>query len=48
MLEDNYNLKFIAMQGFDDYGLSTEKQWNKASELKGVKVIAAGPNLHRL
>ena len=45
MLEDKYNQKFIAMQGFDDYGLGTVKQWQKASELKGVKVIAAGPNL---
>ena len=45
MLEDKYNQKFIAMQGFDDYGIGTVKQWQKASELKGVKVIAAGPNL---
>ena len=45
MLEDKYNQKFIAMQGFDDYGIGTVKQWNKAQELKGVKVIAAGPNL---
>ena len=33
------------MQGFDDYGIGTVKQWQKANELKGVKVIAAGPNL---
>ena len=45
MLEDKYNQKFIAMQGFDDYGIGTVKKWNKATELKGVKVIAAGPNL---
>ena len=45
MLEDKYNQKFLAMQGFDDYGIGTVKQWQKASELKGVKVIAAGPNL---
>ena len=45
MLEDKYNQKFIAMQGFDDYGIGTVKQWQKANELKGVKVIAAGPNL---
>ena len=45
MLEDKYNQKFIAMQGFDDYGIGTVKQWKKANDLKGVKVIAAGPNL---
>jgi len=45
MLEDKYNQKFIALQGFDDYGIGTVKQWSKANELKGVKVIAAGPNL---
>ena len=45
MLEDKYNQKFIAMQGFDDYGIGTVKQWKNANELKGVKVIAAGPNL---
>ena len=42
MLEDKYNQKFIAMQGFDDYGIGTVKQWKKANDLKNsldIKIL---------
>ncbi len=45
MLTKKYNQKLIAMTGFDNYGLGTKFAWNDVSELKGKKVIAAGPNL---
>jgi len=45
MLEDKYNQKFLGMTGWDDYGIGTVKPWSKANDLKGVKIVAAGPNL---
>jgi len=45
MLEAKYGQKLIAISGFDNYGLGTKFKWDKVSELKGKKIIAAGPNL---
>lgn len=45
MLQKKYNQKLIALSGFDNYGLGTKFKWDKVSELKGKKIIAAGPNL---
>ena len=45
MLEEKYNQKFLGMTGWDDYGIGTVKPWSKANDLKGVKIVAAGPNL---
>jgi TRAP-type C4-dicarboxylate transport system substrate-binding protein len=36
---------FLGTGAFDDYGLGTKFPWTKMSELKGVKIGAAGPNL---
>ena len=32
------------MSAFDDYGIGTVEPWKKAEELKGRKIVAAGPN----
>ena len=45
MLDKKYKQKMIAMTGFDNYGLGTKFKWDDVSELKGKKIIAAGPNL---
>ncbi|MBO6782539.1 MAG: C4-dicarboxylate TRAP transporter substrate-binding protein [Alphaproteobacteria bacterium] len=45
VFSDNYNQTYIANGAFDDYGLGTKFPWTKMSELKGVKIGAAGPNL---
>jgi TRAP-type C4-dicarboxylate transport system substrate-binding protein len=45
MLDKKYKQKLIAITGFDNYGLGTKFEWNDVSELKGKKIIAAGPNL---
>ena len=45
MLPKKYNQKLIAISGFDNYGLGTKFDWSDVSELKGKKIIAAGPNL---
>lgn len=45
MLDKRYQQKMIAMTGFDNYGLGTKFEWSNVSQLKGKKIIAAGPNL---
>lgn len=45
MLDKKYGQKLLALSGFDNYGLGTKFAWEKVSELKGKKIIAAGPNL---
>jgi TRAP-type C4-dicarboxylate transport system substrate-binding protein len=45
MLNKKYKQKLLAISGFDNYGLGTKFAWTDVSELKGKKVIAAGPNL---
>ncbi len=42
---DKFNQLYLGGGAFDDYGLGTKFPWTKASELKGVKIGAAGPNL---
>jgi len=41
----NYGQTYLGGGAFDDYGLGTDFPWTKMSELKGVKIGAAGPNL---
>ncbi len=45
MLDKKYGQKLIAISGWDNYGLGTKFKWDKVAELKGKKIIAAGPNL---
>ena len=45
MLDKRYKQKLLAVTGFDNYGLGTKFAWTDVSELKGKKIIAAGPNL---
>lgn len=45
MLDKKYKQKLLALTGFDNYGLGTKFEWTDVSELKGKKIIAAGPNL---
>ncbi len=45
MLDKKYKQKMIAITGFDNYGLGTKFEWTDVSQLKGKKIIAAGPNL---
>ena len=40
-----YNQTLIAISGFDNYGLGTTFAWDKTEELKGRKILGAGPNL---
>ncbi len=42
---DKFNQTYLGGGAFDDYGLGTKFPWTKMSELKGVKIGAAGPNL---
>ena len=44
-LEGKFNQKLLAISGFDNYGLGTTFPWEKFSDLKGHKILAAGPNL---
>jgi TRAP-type C4-dicarboxylate transport system substrate-binding protein len=42
----NYNQSYLpGMTGFDDYGIGTVEPWSSPEELKGKKIVAAGPNL---
>lgn len=45
MLEEKYKQKLLAISGWDNYGLGTKFHWDKVSELKGKKLLGAGPNL---
>ncbi len=40
-----YNQKLIGLSGFNNYGLLTAFKWDKFEDLKGHKILAAGPNL---
>ena len=42
---DKFGQTYLGGGAFDDYGLGTKFPWTKMSELKGVKIGAAGPNL---
>ena len=43
--EKRYKQKLLAQGGFGNYGLLTAFDWNKFEDLKGHKILAAGPNL---
>ncbi len=45
VFEKQYKQKLLGLSGWDNYHLGTVKEWNKVSDLKGVKVGGAGPNL---
>jgi hypothetical protein len=42
---DRYNQTILGGGTVDDYGLDTTVAWSKMSDLEGVKIGAAGPNL---
>lgn len=43
--EKRYKQKLLAQGGFGNYGLLTSFDWNSFGDLKGRKILAAGPNL---
>lgn len=43
--EKRYGQKLIGLSGFNNYGLLTSFDWEKFEDLKGKKILAAGPNL---
>ena len=44
-LSGRYNQTVIGVTGFNNYGLLTAFKWKKFEDLKGRKILAAGPNL---
>lgn len=43
--EGRYNQRLIGLGGFNNYGLLTKFDWQRFEDLKGHKILAAGPNL---
>lgn len=43
--EGRYNQKLMAQAGFGNYGLQSTFDWETFEDLKGRKILAAGPNL---
>ncbi len=43
--QKRYNQKLIGLSGFNNYGLLTKFDWEKFEDLKGHKILAAGPNM---
>ncbi|MDP7601030.1 MAG: hypothetical protein QF605_06565 [Rhodospirillales bacterium] len=43
--QGRYKQKLMAVTGFNNYGLLTSFDWKKFEDLKGRKILAAGPNL---
>lgn len=43
--EKRYKQKLLAVTAFNNYGLLTAFDWKKFEDLKGHKILAAGPNL---
>ena len=43
--EKRYNQKLLGFTGFNNYGLLSAFEWKKFEDLKGYKILAAGPNL---
>lgn len=43
--EKDYNQVLLGIHGWDNYHLGTVNPWSKLSDLKGVKIAGAGPNL---
>jgi TRAP-type C4-dicarboxylate transport system substrate-binding protein len=44
-LEKRYKQKLLAVSGFNNYGILSSFDWKKFEDLKGRKILAAGPNL---
>jgi len=44
-LEKRYKQKLLAVSGFNNYGLLSAFDWKRFEDLKGHKILAAGPNL---
>lgn len=44
-LEKRYKQKLLAVSGFNNYGLLSSFDWKSFEDLKGRKILAAGPNL---
>lgn len=45
VMEDDFDQVFLGLGVWDNYHLGTTDDWNTVSELKGVKIGGAGPNL---
>lgn len=45
VFETDYNQRLIALHGWDNYHLGTTFEWDKVSDLDGIKIAGAGPNL---
>lgn len=45
IMEDEYDQVFLGLGVWDNYHLGTTFEWENVSDLKGVKVGGAGPNL---
>ena len=43
--EKRYKQKLLGFTGFNNYGLLTKFDWKNFNDLKGRKILAAGPNL---
>jgi len=43
--EKRYKQKLIGITGFNNYGLLSAFDWKRFEDLKGKKILAAGPNL---
>ncbi|MBT3917173.1 MAG: hypothetical protein HN731_13570 [Rhodospirillaceae bacterium] len=43
--EKRYKQKIIGLSGFNNYGLLSAFDWKRFEDLKGHKILAAGPNL---
>ena len=43
--QKRYNQKLLAVTGFNNYGLLTSFDWQTFQDLRGKKILAAGPNL---
>jgi C4-dicarboxylate-binding protein DctP len=44
-ISENYNQELLALNAWDNYHLGTVDAWETISDLKGVKIGGAGPNL---
>lgn len=44
-LRENYGQFVLGLNGFDNYHLGTTIPWDSVSDLQGVKIAGAGPNL---
>lgn len=45
VLETEFNQELLGLGAWDNYHLGTKMEWKEVSDLKGVKIGGAGPNL---